>query len=90
MDIYDRQTAPESAFLYSRVLHAETVRSTSLVWTSAHPVLLPWIRYAWRVRAVAREGMEEMSVFKNGGYSPVYHFDYVSDCKTVQVSGAVY
>jgi hypothetical protein len=90
VEMYDRQTPPENAFLYSRVLYTETVQLTSFAYTSAHPILLPWMRYAWRVRAVAREGIEEASIFRNDGYSPVYWFDYVSDCKTVQVCGAVY
>jgi hypothetical protein len=90
VEIYDRQTPPESAFLYSRPLYTERVKSTSFVHTSAHPVLLPWMRYAWRVRAVARDGVDDASIFRNDGYSPIYWFDYVSDCRTVQVSGAVY
>jgi hypothetical protein len=90
VEMYDKQTSPENAFLYSKVLYSETVSSTSFIHTAAQPVLLPWMRCAWRVRAVARDEIEETSIFRNDGYSPVYYFDYVSECRTVQVCGAVY
>ena len=84
VEIFDKQVAPEAAFDYSRVLYTETVRSTSFVHTVAQPMLVPSMRYAWRVRAVAREGIEEANVFKNNGYSPISWFDYTVDCKLVQ------
>ena len=84
VEIFDKQVAPEAAFNYSRVLYTETVRSTSFVHTVAQPMLVPGMRYAWRVRAVAREGIEEANVFKNNGYSPISWFDYTVDCKLVQ------
>ena len=90
VEIYDRQVPPESAFMYSRVLYTETVRSTSFIHTAAQPMLQPWMRYAWRVRAVAREGLNEISIFRNDGYSPIYYFDYTADCPTVKVAGALY
>jgi hypothetical protein len=90
VEIYDKHAPPESAFMYSRPLYTERVRSTSFIHTAAQPMLLPWMRYAWRVRAVAREGIDDVSIFKNDGYSPIFYFDYVSDCNTVQICGAVY
>lgn len=90
VEIYDKQVAPEGAFDYSRVLYTETIRSSSFIHTAAQPLLIPSMRYAWRVRAVAREGVEEANIFKNNGYSPVSWFDYAADCKTVQTCGAIY
>ncbi|GHV15275.1 hypothetical protein FACS1894169_06150 [Bacteroidia bacterium] len=90
VEIYDKQVAPEAAFDYSRVLYTETTKSTSFIHTVAQPLLIPGMRYAWRVQAKAREGVDEISVFKNNGYSPVSWFDYTADCKTVQSSGAIY
>ncbi|MDR1717338.1 MAG: hypothetical protein LBS20_16005 [Prevotella sp.] len=90
VEIYDKQVAPEAAFDYSRVLYTETTKSTSFIHTVAQPLLIPGMRYAWRVQAKAREGVDEISVFKNNGYSPVSWFDYTADCKTVQSCGAIY
>ncbi|GHV38831.1 hypothetical protein FACS1894179_02820 [Bacteroidia bacterium] len=90
VEIYDKQVAPEAAFDYSRVLYTETTKSTSFIHTIAQPLLIPGMRYAWRVQAKAREGVDEISVFKNNGYSPVSWFDYTADCKTVQSCGAIY
>jgi|GEM_PF-1136631 len=84
VEIYDKQVSPEAAFDFSRVLYTETIRSTSFIHTVAQPMLIPGMRYAWRVRAVAREGVEEANVFKNNGFSPVSWFDYTVDCKQVQ------
>lgn len=90
VEIYDKQVTPEAAFDYSRVLYTETTKSTSFIHTAARPLLIPGMRYAWRVQAKAREGVDEISVFKNNGYSPVSWFDYTADCKTVQSCGAIY
>lgn len=90
VEIYDKQIAPEAAFDYSRVLYTETTKSTSFIHTVAQPLLIPGMRYAWRVQAKAREGIDEISVFKNNGCSTVSWFDYTADCKTVQYCGAIY
>lgn len=90
VEIYDKQVAPEAAFDYSRVLYTETTKSTSFIHTVAQPLLIPGLRYAWRVQAKAREGVDEISVFKNNGYSLISWFDYTADCKTVQNCGAIY
>lgn len=84
VEIYDKQVSPEAAFDYSRVLYTETVRSTSFIHTAAQPMLIPGMRYAWRVRAIARENLENANVFKNNGYSAISWFDYTVDCKLVQ------
>ncbi|GHT29135.1 hypothetical protein FACS189432_08010 [Bacteroidia bacterium] len=83
-EIYDKQTSPENAFQYSRILYTEHTRSTSFIHTLAQPLLISGMRYAWRVRAVAREGLEDANVFKNEGYSEIFWFDYAADCAPVQ------
>jgi hypothetical protein len=90
VEIYDKQTNPEAAFTYSRVLYTETVHSSAFIYNYSHPTLIPGMRYAWRVRAVAREGIEEAPVIKNNGYSQVFWFDYAADCRQVQTLGAIY
>ncbi|GHT67203.1 hypothetical protein AGMMS50239_29960 [Bacteroidia bacterium] len=89
VEIHDKQTSAENAFQYSRVLHSERTRSTAFIYNSAHPLLQPGLRYAWRVQAVAREGLEEAQVFKNNGYSEIFWFDYKGNCPAVTSSGVV-
>lgn len=89
VEIFDKQVAPEAAFTYSRPIYTETTRATSFIHTAAQPMLIPGMRYAWRVRAIAREGVEEANVFKNNGLSPISWFDYTVDCKTVTQSDVV-
>ncbi len=88
-EIYDKTIAPEAAFSYAPVLFREEVSQTSFLYTSAHPALIPGRRYAWRVRAITRDGFEPMNVFTNEGYSEVFWFDYTADCKPVQQTVAI-
>jgi hypothetical protein len=32
---------------------------------------------------------QEMTIFKNNGYSEVFYFDYAADCQLVQLLGAI-
>jgi hypothetical protein len=84
VEIYDKQTAPENAFQYSRVLYTEPTRSTAFIHTAAQPPLMPGLRYAWRVQAKARDGIDDANVFKNNGYSEIFWFDYKANCQAVQ------
>lgn len=89
VEIHDKQVSPENAFQYSSVLYSETTRATSFIHTSAQPLLIPGMRYAWRVQAKAREGIEDANVFKNNGYSEIFWFDYKGNCPVVTSSGVV-
>ncbi|MDR2474472.1 MAG: hypothetical protein LBD45_01310 [Bacteroidales bacterium] len=90
VEIYDKQVNPEGAFDYSRVLLKETVRTSAFIYNASYPMLIPGMRYAWRVRAIARDGIEEIPVIKNNGYSQVFWFDYAVDCQPVSSTSAVY
>jgi hypothetical protein len=90
VEIFDKNIAPEAVFNASRVLLKETVKQSNFRYTSAYPPLIPGFRYAWCVRAVARENFEEANVFKNNGFSEIYYFDYTADCRAVSTFGAVY
>ncbi|MEN9919047.1 MAG: hypothetical protein RL662_1483, partial [Bacteroidota bacterium] len=87
VEIYDKQASPENAFQYSRTLYTEQTPSTSFVHTSAQPQLIPGMRYAWRVQALAKQGIENANVFKNEGYSQLSWFDYTGNCSPVTISG---
>ena len=79
-EIWDTNIDPQAAFLASRPLYQTTTRSTTLLYGPAETPLLPDKTYGWRVRAVALDGISELSLFKNGGYSEIYHFNYTQLC----------
>lgn len=79
-ELWDNGMTPQAAFQYSPEIYKETVRSTSFVYGAFQPPLLPGKRYAWAVRAQAREGVDEVNQFQNDGYSEVRTFIVQDNC----------
>jgi|GEM_PF-2338316 len=79
-ELWDNGMTPQAAFSYSPEIFRETTRSTSMLYGAMQPPLLPGKRYAWCVRAQAREGMDAINVFQNDGYSEIRTFTLQSDC----------
>ncbi|WP_159090720.1 fibronectin type III domain-containing protein [Aquimarina aquimarini] len=79
-ELWDTQIDPQAAFLASRPLYQTTTFATTLLYGPAETSLLPDKNYAWRVRAIVNDGISESSVFKNNGYSEIYHFAYTGLC----------
>ncbi len=79
-EILDPTIDPQIGFLTSPVLYQEELYSTALLYDLSKPNLLPGKRYAWRVKAVSTSGLSQNNVFKNDGYSEIYHFTYASNC----------
>jgi hypothetical protein len=91
VEITDKYTPVQNAFLYSPPLYTTTTRSTSLVYGIMAPQLIPGKNYAWRVHAKALKGAEEIGVFKNNGNSEVFGFSYDILCNaptSVTTTGA--
>lgn len=80
VEIWDKYTPVQNAFAYSPPLYTTTTRTTTLQYGVSEPQLLPGKRYAWRVKAKALQGAEEVGVFKNNGYSEIFSFDYEAYC----------
>ncbi|MBO9585418.1 MAG: fibronectin type III domain-containing protein [Flavobacterium sp.] len=80
VEIWDKYTPVQNAFLYSPPLYTTTTRATTLQYSVSEPQLLPGKRYAWRIKAKALQGAEEVGVFKNNGYSEIFSFDYETYC----------
>ncbi|KAF2517833.1 fibronectin type III domain-containing protein [Flavobacterium foetidum] len=80
VEIWDKYTPIQNAFAYSPPLFTTTTRSTTLQYGVSEPQLIPGKRYAWRVKAKALLGAEEIGVFKNNGFSEIYSFDYEVFC----------
>ncbi len=84
VEIWDDYIAPETAFLSQIPIYQETTRTTTLIYGPDKPLLLPDKKYAWRVQAKALQGIEEIGLFKNEGYSEIFWFSRTSPCQVPQ------
>ncbi|OXG04160.1 fibronectin type III domain protein [Flavobacterium araucananum] len=78
--ILDPTLDPQFAFQMSPLLYEQTLFSTALMYNLSMPILIPGMRYAWRVKAISTTGLSENAVFKNNGYSKIYSFKYATNC----------
>ncbi|TCP24807.1 fibronectin type III domain protein [Tenacibaculum skagerrakense] len=81
VEIWDNNVDPQTAFLSQAPIYEETVRTTSLFYGPDKPLLLAGRKYAWRVRARALQGLEEIGLFKNEGYSEIFWFSRTAPCQ---------
>lgn len=81
VEIWDNQVDPQQAFLSSPPVFQTTMATTTYVYGPSDPLLLSGKNYAWRVQAKAKQGTEEIGLFKNEGYSEIYSFSYASACE---------
>ena len=80
VEIWDNQVDPQQAFLSSPPVFQTTTTATTYVYGPTDPLLLSGKNYAWRVQAKARQGIEEIGLFKNQGYSEIFSFSYAGSC----------
>lgn len=80
VEIWDQYTPVQNAFAYSPPLYTTTTRNTTLQYGINEPQLIPGKKYAWRIKAKAILGAEEIGVFLNNGYSEIYSFTYEVFC----------
>ena len=73
--------APQSAFAYGNEIYRVRTRHTTLNYTHLDPVLFPNRCYAWQVQAIARDGVDEVGMFENGGYSEINWFYLNDNCQ---------
>ena len=80
VEIWDTQVDPQQAFLSSPPVFQTTTTATTYVYGPADPLLLSGKNYAWRVQAKAKQGTEEIGLFKNQGFSEIFSFSYAGFC----------
>lgn len=80
VEIWDTQIDPQAAFLSSPPIFQTITTSTTYVYGPADPLLLSGKNYAWRIQAKAKQGAEEIGLFKNQGYSEIFSFSYAGSC----------
>jgi hypothetical protein len=83
-ELWDNGMTPQAAFAYSPEIYRETTQSTSIIYGAMQPPLLAGKRYAWCVRAKAREGLDEVNLFQNDGYSEIRWFTLQDNCAPPQ------
>lgn len=94
--LWDDAIRPEAAWAYSTEILREPLRPTSFLYGVTAPPLTPGMRYAWAVRAIAYDGMDELRVFENSGLSEIRWFrveDYCPqpvDLKVESKNGKIY
>lgn len=80
VELWDSQVNPQAAFLASVPLYQTTTRANTLLYGPGETALLPDKVYGWRVKALVSDGINETSVFRNDGYSEIFHFTYTKNC----------
>ncbi len=80
-ELWDPQDDPYQQFMAAIPKYKTTVSNTStLIYTQANPPLQSGYSYAWRVRAKAKSGFEDVGLYRNDGYSNLYTFRYGDPC----------
>jgi hypothetical protein len=72
--------SPESAFTSHQALYTDSTAATMYNYGPAKPLLIAGRRYAWRVQAKAKQGLDNLAMFRNNGHSEVFWFDYKNNC----------
>ncbi|WP_108809308.1 hypothetical protein [Aquimarina spinulae] len=83
-ELWDNGMNPQAAFLASRPIYQTTTYATTTLYGPGETMLLPDKKYGWRVRAIVSDGITKSAVFKNDGYSEIFHFTYAGDCVAPQ------
>ena len=73
-ELPDNGAAPQSSFLYGNPVYQTQTRLTTLNYTHLEPLLESGRRYGWQGRAMAIDGIDEIGMFENDGYSEISWF----------------
>jgi hypothetical protein len=66
----------QNLFLSQPAYYQATTSNTTLLYGPAQPPLIAGRTYGFRVKAKAKQGLEEVGIFRNEGYSEVFTFSY--------------
>jgi len=83
-ELWDNGLAPEAAFAYSPEVFRERISSTNYLYGALAPALLPGHRYAWAVKVVGKDGIDDVRIFENDGMSTVRTFRIAQQCPQPQ------
>ncbi|NMH85952.1 fibronectin type III domain-containing protein [Flavivirga algicola] len=80
VEVWDGYVDPQTAFQSLPPIFQTTTRATTFIYGPAQPLLLGNKKYAWRVKAKALQGAEEIGLFRNDGYSEIFWFTRTEPC----------
>ena len=84
-ELWDATGDPFQQFMSAIPKYQTTVsNTTTLIYTLAQPPLVSGYTYAWRVRAKAKAGFEDIGLYLNDGYSNLFTFRYGDPCPAPQ------
>jgi hypothetical protein len=67
----------QNLFLSQPPIYTEITQQTQLNYDFSLPPLIPGKIYAYRVRAIAKNGFDEIGMFRNNGFSEIRWFRYL-------------
>ncbi|MFN8347845.1 MAG: hypothetical protein U0X91_22770 [Spirosomataceae bacterium] len=70
------QGNPQNLFLSQPPYYKTTTTNTTLLYGPGFPPLIAGRTYGFRVRAKAKQGFEDIGLFRNEGYSEIFTFQY--------------
>ena len=79
-ELPDNGSEPQSAFSYGQEIYRTRTRFTTLNYTQLEPSLIPGKMYGWQIRAIAKDGADEIGMFENNGFSEVGWFELNDNC----------
>lgn len=79
-ELPDNGADPQGAFSYGQEIYRNRTRFTTLNYTHLEQALTPGKRYGWQIRAIAKDGADEIGMFENNGYSEVGWFTLDDNC----------
>jgi len=84
-ELWDATGDPYQQFMSAIPKYQTTVsNTTTLIYSLAQPTLVSGYTYAWRVRAKAKAGFEDIGLYRNDGYSNLFTFRYGDPCPPPQ------
>ncbi len=82
-EVYPSSLNPDQVVLSTEPVYTEELTGTSLNYTILNPLLTAGYKYAWRVQVT---DPDEITEFKEDGYSDVYWFQYGVTCDPPELS----
>ncbi len=80
VEVWDEYVDPQTVFQSVPPVFQTTTRGTTFIYGPGQPLLLSDKKYAWRVKAKALQGVEEIGLFRNEGYSEIFWFTRTEPC----------
>lgn len=78
-EVLPGHSSPEEA-LNTVPLYTDVISQTTYLYDISKPLLNIGSKYIWRVQAKAKNGTQELAMFRNNGYSEAFWFTYLNNC----------